>query len=483
MQQNPSEQQLRLPPFLSLPTEICSSILSYLQGDKDKLNFAKCSKECYYLVFNLRIRRVRVDQYQPKECFEVFDAGGWLAPVRRCIRSALVEASDITDITTLLLSLARFSGVTDLTISIENTAFFERGLYLVIFALLKNLLPFYGSITSLSLAFEGGSVAAGVEAWTGWDYLHTPSSSFGSLSAMRYRQSDHRLSKLPERVQTFLWNSRGYISDGEFERRLRLMGTDRGGLNFSEGVRSFGIHTKAQFWTPSFILFPARSRPGLLNTIHLRNIQTNTLLIPQSDGSGNGCFETIKSLYIDDLTAVKYLTCIPAAHFTHLEFLKIMILASPHLHRASSTYVAYIPHIPTLKVVCTSWAHHLYGYDEDFLSSVTRDLKCRLKQGLFGCLGKFIVQGSWLGRKGASQDGEVVCRILRTRRDGEGGGVEQCGSGTSWKLRFRWEGDIDDGVFEEPSTDDSEDDDEFREVEEEEGEDKQREDEEEGRMM
>ncbi|KAK6498675.1 hypothetical protein TWF481_011253 [Arthrobotrys musiformis] len=340
----------QFPPFFSLPTEICLSILGFLDGNKQaQENFAKCSKRCYILIFPLRFRGItrfyRFDD--PEELWAPFDDNGWLAGARGCIRSATIRGSDVSEITPLPRSLARFTNLTELSIGIAATAPIERSIYATILRLLGGL-PFYDNLTSLCFKF-GAEEAI----WEFIELMKTPTDERG-------------IPRLPRDLKTFT-------------------------LDFKSG----------DSWDPLFLLPLVDC--NALTTLTIQDFTVeDTIEINNHIGSLNPALqywhlETVKSLNLTFAPSTDNLSYILPVSFPSLTSLtltipKIFLGADPDLPDPGNphSWVDIIPNHPTLKRAEISWTGSIATYQDyessnfGFSNSSTiQYLKRKLQEGIW----------------------------------------------------------------------------------------------------
>ncbi|KAK6519890.1 hypothetical protein TWF506_000185 [Arthrobotrys conoides] len=134
---------------LDLPTEICHTIVSYLEP-KDRAHFAKASKRSYFVSFPVRFRGIIFSEADYKTRFEQFADGGWLKPVTSCIRAVTFKFHNLDKLLSVLSYVTIFPNFARLTLDLSGTDVLETNLYLATISLLSKL-PAYKDLEHLSL--------------------------------------------------------------------------------------------------------------------------------------------------------------------------------------------------------------------------------------------------------------------------------------------------------------------------------------------
>ncbi|KAK6532734.1 hypothetical protein TWF281_006910 [Arthrobotrys megalospora] len=196
--------------FSVLPTEIWYSIISYL-GSEDAAAFAKCSRHCYIVAFPHRFHgfhslKLNDDNYL--RLLRPFIGRGWLAPLRKYIRSMSFSIFNLNALPALRWTASLFPNIRSLTISIFSFDILDRNIYVAIFPLLSAL-PFYDEINNLSLiwAATGDNFYNNIE-----EFRRLPKSE----------QADPELFKWTMRQYPKAQSLLGpYISEEEFEQKVQ----------------------------------------------------------------------------------------------------------------------------------------------------------------------------------------------------------------------------------------------------------------------
>ncbi|KAK6514048.1 hypothetical protein TWF506_008475 [Arthrobotrys conoides] len=443
----PRTEQFR---FHSLATELRYSILSFLDKDRDRLSFAKCSKDFYFFIFPLRFRErgVRVYKDESYGWLELFDDGGWMAPVRHYIRSATLEAKNIGDILPLPASLLRFPNITRLAVSISNTGTFERNIYAAIFPLLEVSIPFYHNITYFALWLSGQEFDLNALNMFGRgtpiDMFRKPRKKLvlregTDTESGDFKLYEYRLLTLPEEEQEFLGY---YISPEQFLDMLVA-----GEIPFPKKLRTFDIFTVKQedYWDPLF-LFPLVLNKGI-DTLCLEDI-TDTDLIIQTPRQSY-CFENIKTLQLNRVTETnRRLSDLLKIHFPNLDSLKLTIgdtFPKPKISWVKKAIPKKIPNIKNLEIV---WMEPGPDYYKSF-RFVTEDLERRLNRGSLKLLRTMKISTVFNRPFGMGLvEKEAMCRISRVGEDegpGSGRWVFDCTGDLDYgnKLDYYSDGDSD----------------------------------------
>ncbi|KAF3160225.1 hypothetical protein EYR41_002381 [Orbilia oligospora] len=153
---NPQETESELS-LIALPTEILLSVVSFLHEDYSALKgFARCSRRCYILTFRKRFSGVRLCWKNSADCEypKPFSDEGILSSFRGYIRTATIEVRDAGHLLGLVSLIKQFPNISKLEVSVENSCYFERTLYLATFRLLGTL-PFYDNLKKLELKWGG----------------------------------------------------------------------------------------------------------------------------------------------------------------------------------------------------------------------------------------------------------------------------------------------------------------------------------------
>ncbi|KAK6519404.1 hypothetical protein TWF281_003238 [Arthrobotrys megalospora] len=124
--------------LLTLPTEVCQAILSFL-GPEVRANFAKCSRQCYLIAFPVRFRGVIISEGRHEAGLREFTSGGWLEPVKYCVRSVKFTLHGISTLASLLPRVCIFPKSTRLTIELSGTGGLERNIYVATISSLSRL--------------------------------------------------------------------------------------------------------------------------------------------------------------------------------------------------------------------------------------------------------------------------------------------------------------------------------------------------------
>ncbi|KAF3916854.1 hypothetical protein ABW20_dc0109942 [Dactylellina cionopaga] len=150
--------------LLALPTEICTSIASFLTDSGDKKAFATCSRYCYLLAFPIRFRGVKITDCQLDRALERFDDGECMASVRHNVRinsganrSARFNAKYVRDLPSLLPNMFRFTNITSLIIDVPCAGNIERNLYVAALSLFSTL-PYYDSLEHIAVEWSGPAI-------------------------------------------------------------------------------------------------------------------------------------------------------------------------------------------------------------------------------------------------------------------------------------------------------------------------------------
>ncbi|KAF3175005.1 hypothetical protein TWF225_009101 [Orbilia oligospora] len=384
--------------FFSLPTEICDSILWFLEDD-ELSNFAKLSKSCYLITFPLRFRGVviRVYDHEDKSVVSMigsFDEGRWLASVRHCVRSITFDIEDFSDMIISFPSIFRFSNTTGLVIKIKRSGSIERRLYVAIFRLLRTLLPMYENLTSISLDWEGfiafhdypdlslncrpsdldirgiydiretnldlddvdGDLKIVETAGRTGDDCNNGDDNDNSNDNYNYGRSQFT----PD-IQKLLGPS---ISDEEFKDLVTTK------IQFPKKLRSFAFSTRAltrDACEPLFLLPLGRCKE--LTTLSIENVIEETQLrnegtkFEEGGGGGEGVsknrqskpiysFPNIKALHLTNVTKFNHIPSTVPVQFPNLESFKLT--NSKHITKSicieyNASWPEVLPEIPTLR--------------------------------------------------------------------------------------------------------------------------------------
>ncbi|KAK6498676.1 hypothetical protein TWF481_011254 [Arthrobotrys musiformis] len=297
MQGDPQKQQLAPGqfPFFSLPAELRLLILSFLKQDvvlpqtraremvrlssEDWLNFAKCSRRCYYFIFPLQFRdrevvlgardynndrwgKVWPEPWTVPRVWKVFGDWGFLAPVRECIRSVTIYVKEIGDIIRRPWLLSRFTNLTKLTIRIGAPICLDWNLYVAILQLLEvSMQPVYDNLVHLSLS-------VGTNDWAPKRLFYgLEIGSLGLDRVFKGREIEIMWQYLEESERKFLGPP---IDKEEF---TELMATGR--IRLPKGLKTFELHTMMEFWHPGLLL-PLVDCPSV-TTVCLRDVSISRM--------------------------------------------------------------------------------------------------------------------------------------------------------------------------------------------------------------
>lgn len=139
--------------FLILPTEICYSIVSYLDPE-DAAAFAKCSRHCYSLTFRARFGGIKLHDDNYKRFLKSFTGSGWLAPFKYYIRSMTFTIFTLDTLDDLHSAASVFPNIQSLTVKIFSFSIFQGNVYSALFWLLSTL-PFYDDINHFAFIWAG----------------------------------------------------------------------------------------------------------------------------------------------------------------------------------------------------------------------------------------------------------------------------------------------------------------------------------------
>ncbi|KAK6332619.1 hypothetical protein TWF730_004279 [Orbilia blumenaviensis] len=147
--------------LLDLPNEIWSEVLWYL-NDEDRKDFAICSKRCYILSFPSRYDHIIISKFEDGVVrVRDFGEGGWLEPLKYCIRSADFHFW-LKDLPEAFESITVFPKLIDLTISLATERATERNLCAAVVSSLSKL-SFYDNIENLTFNWKTRPLPGGVE--------------------------------------------------------------------------------------------------------------------------------------------------------------------------------------------------------------------------------------------------------------------------------------------------------------------------------
>ncbi|KAK6334322.1 hypothetical protein TWF730_003537 [Orbilia blumenaviensis] len=177
-------------PFLSLPAEICYSILSYLESD-EKAAFSKCSRHCYFLAFPSRIRGVNVFDSHDRGYLDQFFDDGWLAPFASYIRFVRLQIKKFSELHSRLSKLAVFTNLTQLDIWVLPSDNVERNAYVALFSIISAS-PYYDNLEFLGVNWNAKRVSTFI--------IKSQASPPMEEQRQRYKRRVEQLSEADRRV-------------------------------------------------------------------------------------------------------------------------------------------------------------------------------------------------------------------------------------------------------------------------------------------